>query len=268
MLGRLAATAALCAGGQTGRPDGRAPRPRQAVQAPQPRAQVPAHPLGRLIRDICWKTVPDAALTEIFAISLSRADQVRRRRQRQRGWKLCSLHAPEVECIGKGKARGPFEFGCKVFVATPVTQPKGGQFVLHAKALHGDPYDGHTLGPILAEMAKLTGVAARRAHVDKGYRGHSHPHKFRVWISGQVRRVTRPTRHEMKCRTAIEPMIGHVKEVHHMERSHLKGRDGDRIDAIMDAADRSFSFLLRSFEATWRPLITARLRAPPNLLPT
>ena len=42
-----------------------------------------------------------------------------------------------VECIGKGKARTPYEFGCKVSVATPATKPKGGQFVLHAKALHG-----------------------------------------------------------------------------------------------------------------------------------
>src|SRR6266446_10641259 len=60
--------------------------------------------------------------------------------------KIDCLHAPEVECIGKGKARAPYEFGCKVSVATPVTSPKGGQFVLHAKALHGNPYDGHTLG--------------------------------------------------------------------------------------------------------------------------
>ena len=50
----------------------------------------------------------------------------------------------EVECIGKGKARAPYEFGCKVSIAVPVTQPKGGQFVLHAKALHGNPFDGHT----------------------------------------------------------------------------------------------------------------------------
>jgi IS5 family transposase len=88
--------------------------------------------LGRLIRDIRRKTADDAALREIFAIPLTRADQVRRQRQRQRGWKLYSLHAPEVECIGKGKARAPYEFGCKVSIATPVTKPKGGQFVLHA----------------------------------------------------------------------------------------------------------------------------------------
>lgn len=69
--------------------------------------------LGRLIRDIQRKTEHDAALREVFAVPLSRAGQVRAQRQRQRGWKLYSLHAPEVECIGKGKAKAPYEFGCK-----------------------------------------------------------------------------------------------------------------------------------------------------------
>ena len=67
------------------------------------------------------------------------------------------------------------EFGCKVSVATPVTSPKGGQFVLHAKALHGNPYDGHTLGLIVAGLEALTGIETRRIHVDKAYRGHAHP---------------------------------------------------------------------------------------------
>src|SRR5215467_10365170 len=100
----------------------------------------------------------------------------------------------EVECIGRGKARAPYEFGCKVSIATPVTAPKGGQFVLHAKALHGNPYDGHTLGPVIADLEKLTGVTVRRIHGDKGYRGHNYPNRFKVWISGQVRRVTKAIR--------------------------------------------------------------------------
>ncbi|MHC2393340.1 hypothetical protein ACVME5_006945 [Bradyrhizobium liaoningense] len=130
----------------------------------------------------------------------------------------------------------PYEFGCKVSIATPVTSPKGGQFVLHAKALHGNPFDGHTLGPVIADMEKLTGVEARRIHVDKGYRGHNHPHRFRVWISGQVRRVTASIRREMKRRAAVEPVIGHVKAEHRMDRNYLKGRVGDRINAVLAAA--------------------------------
>lgn len=98
---------------------------------------------------------------------LSLAVRVRNQDQRRRGRKVYALHAPEVECIGKGKARAPYEFGGKVSVATPVTQPKGGQFVLHARALHGNPFDGHTLGAAIADLEQLTGVETRRIHVDK-----------------------------------------------------------------------------------------------------
>lgn len=89
-------------------------------------------------------------------------------------------------------------------------------------------HDGHTRGPVVAEMEKLTGVEIRRIHVDKGYRGHSYENKFRVWISGQVRRVTKTIRLEMKRRAAIKPVIGHLKSEHRMDRNYLKRRDGDR----------------------------------------
>jgi transposase, IS5 family len=166
-----------------------------------------------------------------------------------------SLHAPEVECIGKGKARKPYEFGCKVSIATPVTAPKGGQFVLHAKALHGNPFDGHTLGPIVADLQNLTGVEVQRIHVDKGYRGHSYQNRFKVWISGQVRRVTKTIRREMKRRAAVEPVIGHLKAEHRMGRNHLKGRHGDRINAVLAAAGFNFHLLLRWFERLLRALL-------------
>jgi hypothetical protein len=116
----------------------------------------------------------------------------------------------------KGKARAPYEFGCKVSIASPATAPKGGQFVLHAKALHGNPYDGHTLGPVIADLEKLTGATVRRIHGDRGYRGHNYPDRFKVWISGQVRRVTKAIRREMRRRAAVEPVIGHLKDDHRM----------------------------------------------------
>jgi IS5 family transposase len=95
--------------------------------------------LGRIIRDIRRKIEGNTALEERFGPLLDLALRVRHQEQRQRGPKVYSLHAPEVECIGRGKARAPYEFGCKVSITTPVTAPKGGQFVLHAKALHGNP---------------------------------------------------------------------------------------------------------------------------------
>jgi len=211
--------------------------------------------LGRLIRDIRRKIDGNPALEERLGPLLDLALRVRHQEARQRGPKVYSLHAPEVECIGKGKARKPYEFGCKVSITTPVTAPKGGQFVLHAKALHGNPFDGHTLGPVIVDLEKLTGLAVRRIHVDKGYRGHNHPDRFRVWITGQVRRVTKPIRREMRRRAAIEPVIGHVKAEHRMGRNYLKGRDGDRVNAVLAAAGYNFSMLLRWFERLLRVLL-------------
>jgi transposase, IS5 family len=217
--------------------------------------------LGRVIRDIRRKIAGDAALQARFGPLLDLATRVRHQDQRQRGQKVYSLHAPEVECIlgssprTKGKARAPYEFGCKVSVATPATKPKGGQFVLHAKALHGNPFDGHTLGPVIANMERLTGVSPRRIHVDKGYRGHSYARRSRVWITGQVRRTTKAIRREMKRRAAVEPVIGHLKDGHHLGRNHLKGRDGDRINAVLAAAGYNFHLLLRWLAAFLRALI-------------
>src|SRR5438270_1574667 len=105
--------------------------------------------LGRVIRDIRRKIGDNETLRERFAHLLALAVRVRFQDHRQRGPKAYSLHAPEVECIGKGKARAPYEFGCKVSIATSATKPKGGQFVLHAKALLGNPFDGHTLGRVI-----------------------------------------------------------------------------------------------------------------------
>lgn len=83
--------------------------------------------------------------------------RVREQQQRQRGPKVYSLHAPEVECIGKGKAHRPYEFGVKVSVATTLQRCKGGQFVTHLKALPGNPYDGHTLATVIPDMEALVG---------------------------------------------------------------------------------------------------------------
>jgi IS5 family transposase len=137
--------------------------------------------------------------------------------------------------------------------------------VLHAKALHGNPFDGHTLGPVITELEQLTGVETRRIHVDKGYRGHNHRHKFRVWITGQVRRVTRPIRREMKRRAAVEPVIGHLKAEHRMNRNYLKGRDGDRANAILAAAGYNFALLLRWLRRLLRALLQALFPLPIGL---
>jgi IS5 family transposase len=205
--------------------------------------------LGRVIRDIRRKIEGNPGLESTFHGLLMLAARVKTQEQRQRGPKVYALHAPEVECIGKGKARNPYEFGCKVSVVTPVTKPKGGQFVLHAEAHHGNPYDGHTLAPVLARLEERLGLALERGHVDKGYRGHDYPNKFKIWITDQKQRLTPALKREMKRRAAVEPIIGHVKNEHRMGRNYLLGRSGDRINAILAAAGFNFHLLLRWFAA-------------------
>ena len=97
-------------------------------------------------------------------------------------------------------ARAPYEFGCKVSIATPVTFPEGWTVRTPCQGAARHPFDGHTLGPVVADMEKLTGVEARRIHV-VGYRGHNHPHRLRVWISrpGQPRQGFHPRRDQASC---------------------------------------------------------------------
>jgi transposase, IS5 family len=211
--------------------------------------------LGRVIRDVSRKIEGRPALEAAFAEILSLSRRVLWQDHHQRGQKVYALHAPEVECIGKGKARAPYEFGCKVSVVTPVTSPSGGQFVLHAEAHHGNPFDGHTLTSVLDHLQQTTGIEAKRVHVDRGYRGHGHTNPFRIWITGQVRNVTRIIKREMKRRAAIEPMIGHRKAEHRLGRNYLKGRAGDRINAILAAAGYNFHLLLRWFSDFLRLLL-------------
>src|SRR5512140_2293253 len=215
--------------------------------------------LGRIIRDIGRKIDGDESLQVAFARSLSLARTVRDQKQHQRGYKIYSLHAPEVECIGKGKAHKPYEFGVKVSVATTVSHARGGQFVTHVKALPGKPYDGHTLATIIPEMEALIGNTIQRLIADKGYRGHNAPpdYKFRIFIAGQKRRMTSKIKREMKRRSAVEPVIGHLKAEHRMERNYLAHRSGDAINAVLSAAGYNFRLLIRWLRFLLRLILAA-----------
>ena len=200
--------------------------------------------LGRIIRDIGRKIAGQPVLQEAFQWPLARANQIRSQQQRQRGWKLYSFHAPEVECIGKGKASAPYEFGVKVSIATTNARAPGGQFVLHAKALPGNPYDGHTLRAAIEGTERLTGREIERAYVDKGYRGHDAPNPHRVFISGQKRGVFGAIKRELRRRSAIEPVIGHMKAEGHLGRCYLKGTAGDAANAILTAVGHNLRLVL------------------------
>jgi transposase, IS5 family len=125
-------------------------------------------------------------------------------------------------------------------------------------------YDGHTLATVIPDMEALIGNTLQRAFVDKGYRGHNAPpdYKLRVFIAGQKRRVTPKIKREMRRRSAVEPVIGHLKSGHRMGRNYLWHRQGDAINAVLAAAGYNFSLLLRWLKLLLFRLLIIMIRSP------
>jgi IS5 family transposase len=193
--------------------------------------------LGRVLRDIernCPK--PDEQLQSLVDIGTRIYYQKRKDKN-----KVYSVHAPEVECISKGKAHKRYEFGCKVSVAAT---SKGGWF-LGAMAVHGNPYDGHTLKDALSQVERLI-REPEHVFVDMGYRGHNYSGDTQIHVDKRRRgRTAKSMWRWMKRRAAVEPGIGHLKREHRMDRNRLKGIEGDRVNAILSAAGMNFSKLLK-----------------------
>ena len=165
--------------------------------------------------------------------------------------KLYSVHAPEVECIGKGKAHKKYEFGCKVSLVA--TSKEG--FVLGAQALHGNPYDGHTLRGALAQAGALSGLELKGdVFVDLGYRGHDYEGPATVNVVGRdLKGIPKALARWMKRRAAIEPTIGHLKNDGRLGRNFLLGKVGDKLNALLCACGHNLRLMLRRMRLERRP---------------
>jgi len=189
--------------------------------------------LRRLMRDVWRKMQAMPALSEHsvqrLESALARAGRIAHQQRGDQGYEY-SWHAPEVECISKGKARVPYEFGFKVSIATNLHPAKGGHFILQARALHGNPYDDHTLKAALDDVRNTVGRSPSRVAVDQGYKGHrltGHSHTT-VYITGQRRGITEKIKRWLNRRAVVEPIICHAKNDGLLGRNWLKGRSGDR----------------------------------------
>lgn len=198
--------------------------------------------LGRVTRDMERKSVPASAETEEL-LALARRLYLQQRHDKG---KIYSVHAPEVECISKGKAHKRYEFGTKVSLA--VTS-KGG-WVVAAKSCPGNPYDGHTLQSTMDQLVSMTGKEPEHVYADMNYRGHDYKGECEVHVDSRGRGgVAVSVWRWIKRRAAIEPTIGHLKEERRMERNRLKGTEGDKINAVLSAAGMNFSKLLSALGA-------------------
>jgi transposase, IS5 family len=198
--------------------------------------------LRKLTADVMRKIGEDQGLQQAFFEPLLQAVRLLGQQQKISN-KLYSVHAPEVECIAKGKAHKRYEFGVKVSLVA--TSKEG--FVIGARAVHGNPYDGHTLSGALAQAGELSGrELAGDVFVDLGYRGHDYAGPARVRVVGRkLKGIPRALARWMKRRAAIEPAIGHMKTDGRLGRNWLLGKLGDKLNAILCACGHNLRLILR-----------------------
>jgi len=144
---------------------------------------------------------------------------------------LYSFHAPEVECIGKGKLHKPYEFGNKVGLGVSGR----GNFILGVKSFHGNPYDGHTLAQTVEKIEATTNQEVGNIFVDLGYRGNNYQKKGKVYTPYTKKQITPKLKTMQKRRSAIEPVIGHLKQYGRMAKNYLKGTIGDILNPLISA---------------------------------
>ena len=200
--------------------------------------------LGRVIRDIGRATVGAPALEVAFNDDLVKAHKIYAQALNPSAPdKIYSWHAPEVECIAKGKAHKRYEFGCKASLAST----HASNFIVGAMAHHGRPYDGHTLGTVLNQIERLSGTKPSEAYVDLGYRGHGVKSEgTEIILARQKRGITPAKRKRQRRRNAIEPIIGHCKNDRKVgPRNWLQGKRGDQINAIAMAIGFNMRKILR-----------------------
>jgi IS5 family transposase len=202
--------------------------------------------LGRLLREVRRKMggLAKEARSKLETW-VQRAERIYRQQPKDKN-KLYALHAPEAECISKGKARQPYEFGVKVSLA--VTHQHG--LMVGARSFPGNPYDGHTLAAQIEQTNNLLqdiGVKPTTAIVDLGYRGVDKDlAPVEVIHRGKFKSLSPKQKIWLKRRQAIEPLIGHTKADHRMDRCWLKGAEGDALHAVLCAAGFNIRWLLRA----------------------
>ena len=195
--------------------------------------------LGRVIRDIERKTNhPSQLLKEQLALAKQLYEQKRDSKN-----KIYSIHEPHVQCIAKGKVHQRYEFGCKVGFVTTAK----GNWILGAQSFPKNPYDGHTLKMSLDQTQRMTSIAIEQATCDLGYRGHEVKDLDVLIVPRRKRKASHRLKRWWRRRNAIEPIIGHQKSEHRLNRNKLAGELGDQLNVLFSSCGFNIKKLMRAF---------------------
>lgn len=200
---------------------------------------------GRLVRELERNLAPNST----YQIDLELYKQVLAQKRGSKN-KIYSLHEPQVCCISKGKEHKKYEFGNKASFAKTDTG-----VIVGALGFRNE-YDGHTLEPTLKQVERLTKKAPKRAKVDRGYRGKKQIRETEILIpSPPKKNLSYYQRKKLseahKKRAAIEPIIGHIKADHRLNRNFYKGVVGDNINIMLAAAGFNFKRMMNKWKSSF-----------------
>jgi len=152
--------------------------------------------------------------------------------------KIYSLHKRHTKCISKGKPHKQYEFGNKVGLVTG--GKKGKKIILAVKAFLENPFDGHTIEPLLNQMKNNNISLPQELVYDRGGKGKSEINGVKIIIPSLPKLSDTEYQRAMKrkkcrARAAIEPIIGHLKSDYRMQENYLWGEKGVQINALLSA---------------------------------
>ncbi len=150
--------------------------------------------------------------------------------------KINSLHEPQVKCYTKGKEHKKYGFGSKVSIA--IDQRSG--IIVGAINFTQSQHDSKTIPEVLEQIVRRTGEQPDEAYVDRGYRGISQYEETKIRVPKPIKNITRSRKKKHRRRSAIEPVIGHIKSNYRLGRNFLRGIIGDQTNLILAACGMNF----------------------------
>jgi len=209
--------------------------PRRAKQAKKARKRLKTI-ANVQIRDLQRKmsATQAAAYQERLALYHHTANQSRHDHD-----KVYSLHKPFTRCVSKGKAHKQYEFGNKVGII--VTGNAGRKIITAVKAFTDNPYDGHTIEPLLEQMERNGQRLPKEIIYDRGGKGRKEIKGVTILIPGKPKKtdsgyMKQQKRKRFRSRAGIEAVIGHLKSGCRMAQNYLLEESGIQINAFMSCA--------------------------------
>ena len=188
---------------------------------------------GRVVRDLERKLTPERLIEHYSNIELYKKVLGQQRGDQS---KIYSLHEPEVKCYAKGKAHKKFEFGSKASIA--ICQTTG--IIVGALNFTETLHDSKTIPAVLEQVKVLINDTPKEAFADRGYAGKTSHEATKIYTPKTNPSITIEQRKKHSKRAAIEPIIGHLKSGHRLNRNYLKGVVGDTINILLAAAAMNF----------------------------